>query len=186
MNTHTEAFTAMELYAVSATRFLIALRNVRGKDVHEYMRTTGGYTSGNLSGLFSNLLNLSKNWSLAHLAAVYSYFSLEPDEFFRVGRVIHRGLPEYPSGEELAGTKPGSFERFRRLYDRASLGAWVPQVHPAEKAAAWSPDAYASYQKGKLGDAEMYAALCDMVARLVESPGMTADEIRARFGLLRG
>ncbi len=51
--------------------------------------------------------------------------------------------------------------------------------------AAWSLDAYASYQKGKLGDAEMYAALRDMVSRLVERPAMTAQEIEACFGLLR-
>ena len=186
MDTRMNAFTAMELYAVDATRFLIALRNVRGKDVHEYMRMKGHYTSGSLSGLFSNLLNLSKNWNLDHLEAVYTYFNLEPDVFFRVGRIIHRGLPEYPAPDDLTGTKPGSFERFRRLYDRASLKTWVPQAHSPERAAAWSPAAYASYEKGRLDDGQMYAALRDMVSRLVDSQGMTAQEIEACFGLLRG
>lgn len=94
-------------------------------------------------------------------------------------------MSEQSPNEYLVGTKPGSFERFRRLYDRASLKTWVPQAHSPERAAAWSHAAYASYEKGKLDDGQMYAALRDMVSRLVERPAMTAQEIEACFGLLR-
>ncbi len=49
----------------------------------------------------------------------------------------------------------------------------------------WSPPAFASYQKGKLGDDAMYAALVDMARRLVENPAMTGEEIAKAFGPLR-
>lgn len=184
MNQSTEKITSLERYAAEATRFLIPLRGVKGKDVHGYMRISGGYTC-DLSGLFSNLLNLTRNWNTGHLAAVYSFFGLHPDEFIRIGRVVHQGLPPYPAPEELTGTKPGSQGRFARLYDRASLGTWLPKVYDAQAASAWSPPAFASYQKGKLDDDAMYAALVDMARRLVENPAMTGEEIAKAFGLLR-
>lgn len=78
MSFQTEKITALELYASESTRFLISLRGVKGKDVHEYMRESGGYT-GDLSGLFSNPLNLTRSRNTDPLAAVYSFFGLLRD-----------------------------------------------------------------------------------------------------------
>lgn len=170
-------FSRMEFYAVAATDGLVAFRGLKQLEVNQGAGLPGG--------LLNLLLRGPRKWNLENIEALCYFFGIEPDEFFRVGRIIHARLSEQSPNEYLVGTKPGSFERFRRLYDRASLGTWVPQVHPAAKAAAWSPAAYASYEKGKLDDGQMYAALRDMVSRLVERPAMTAQEIEACFGLLR-
>lgn len=184
MTRKSEKVAALEQCAAQATRFLISLRGVKGKDVHEYMRESGGYTS-TLSGLFSNLLNLTRSWNIDHLTAICSFFDLEPDEFLRVGRILCNGVPPYPAPEELSGTKPGSRERFALLYERAAQGTWLPKVYDARAAAAWSPPAFTAYQKGKLGDDVMFAALADMVRRLETNPGLTPKEIASTFGLLR-
>jgi hypothetical protein len=177
MKDRLKPYVAIEYYAVLATRFLLIIRGVKQKDLYLAM---GAYSSTT-----SALLNCKLNWNVNYLTVVCELFRITPDEFFRLGRILHQGLPEYPAPEELAGTKAGSLARFGRLYDRASLGTWLPQVHSAEQAAAWSPAAFAAYEKGKLSDAAMYAALCDMVARLQVEPAMSPDQIEKSFGLLR-
>lgn len=170
-------FSDLECYAVSATDFLILVRGMKQLEVNN--------GAGLPKGLLNLLLRGHRNWNLGDVDSVGTFFGLHPDEFIRIGRIVHRGLPPYPAPDELAGTKPGSLERFARLYDRAALGTWLPKVYDAQAASAWSPPAFTAYQKGKLDDDAMYAALVDMARRLVENPAMTGEEIAKAFGLLR-
>lgn len=172
-----QTFSKMESYAVAATDGLIAFRGLKQYEVNDG------------AGLPKNLLNMlprgHRAWNLENVEALCNFFDLEPDEFFRIGRIFCNGLPPYPASDELLGTKPGSRERFALLYERAALGTWLPKVYDAKAAAAWSPPAFTAYQKGKLGDDVMFAALADMVRRLETNPGLTPKEIASTFGLLR-
>lgn len=166
-------YAPVELYASEAYNFLLVVRGTKQKDL--------GFDVTTLSALLRRKLN----WNVRYITVVSEAFKLEPDQFLQVGRVLYKGLHPRPSPDDLAGTKPGSLERFARLYDRAALGTWLPKVYDAQAASAWSPPAFTAYQKGKLDDDAMYAALVDMARRLVENPAMTGEEIAKAFGQLR-
>lgn len=131
MNNRLKSYAVLEFYAVAATRFLLTIRGTKQKDLYQAM---GAYSSTT-----SALLNCKLNWNVSYLTSVCDLFGIEPDELFRIGRILHKGPPVVPEPKIIVGTKPGSLERFARLYDRAALGPWLPKVYDAQAASAWSP-----------------------------------------------
>ena len=157
----------------AAVTFLFCIRNIK--------LITANLEAGFPKGLLNLLVSGHRSWNLNHFDRICDYLELEPDELLRVGRLLV-SLPSDPPGMPVpSGLKAGSLERFTLVYGGGTAGTLAGQVYTASKIWELLPGVARGYGRGRLTDAQIYAAAKSFVARMSREPGASAWRV---FGLL--